>query len=398
MRKILYILCFIGLCATANTQRKDIAQAKQWIKQGKNLEKAEQSMKRLLKDSANCKNKKIWLTWFEAVKAQYEQANDKLYLKQKYDTVGLFSLTKEMFDILQSFDSIDAAPNKKGKVKIKYRDEHAQFLNQFRPNLYNGGAFFLNKKRYDNAYSLYNAYISCAYQPLFSNYNYLDNDKRIPLASYWAFFCAYKQKKYNLALEHKNLALKDTIHHAYTLQYLSDIYQKTCDTGLYIKTLQEGFNLHPKFPYFFPRLVDFYVLHKQFDKAMNVIDKALQVDSANSMYRFAKSTVLLNTGKYKQCIDQCKELIAESDSMAEPYLNAGLAYFNQAVLLDKEPQPSKKVRKTILDYYRQALPYLEKYRQMAPEMKDKWCKPLYTIYLNLNMGKEFDEIDKLIKK
>ena len=30
-----------------------------------------------------------------------------------------------------------------------------------------------------------------------------------------------------------------------------------------------------------------------------------------------------------------------------------------------------------------------------PESKEKWLSPLYTIYLNLNMGKEFDAIDKI---
>ena len=82
--------------------------------------------------------------------------------------------------------------------------------------------------------------------------------------------------------------------------------------------------------------------------------------------------------------------------MMEPYLNAGLAYFNQAVILDKETQVSKQHRQMILNDYRKALPYLERYRQLAPNMKDRWSLPLYTIYLNLNMGKEFDEIDKII--
>jgi hypothetical protein len=38
---------------------------------------------------------------------------------------------------------------------------------------------------------------------------------------------------------------------------------------------------------------------------------------------------------------------------------------------------------------------MERYRQMAPEQKAKWLPALYTIYLNLNMGKEFEEIDRL---
>lgn len=37
---------------------------------------------------------------------------------------------------------------------------------------------------------------------------------------------------------------------------------------------------------------------------------------------------------------------------------------------------------------------MERYRKLAPNEKDKWVPILYTIYLNLNMGKEFDEIDR----
>jgi tetratricopeptide repeat protein len=41
---------------------------------------------------------------------------------------------------------------------------------------------------------------------------------------------------------------------------------------------------------------------------------------------------------------------------------------------------------------------LEEYRKREPQDKDKWAVALYTIYLNLNMGKEFEEIDKLLRK
>ena len=64
--------------------------------------------------------------------------------------------------------------------------------------------------------------------------------------------------------------------------------------------------------------------------------------------------------------------------------------------LDKNMQLSQKKRNKILDCYRNAMPYLERYRALAPEQKSKWALPLYTIYLNLNMGKQFDEIDKLL--
>jgi hypothetical protein len=41
---------------------------------------------------------------------------------------------------------------------------------------------------------------------------------------------------------------------------------------------------------------------------------------------------------------------------------------------------------------------MEKVRQLQPESSARRASPLYRIYLNLNMGKEFDEIDAVLKK
>ena len=81
--------------------------------------------------------------------------------------------------------------------------------------------------------------------------------------------------------------------------------------------------------------------------------------------------------------------------MADAYYNIGLAYFNQAISLDKVRQRSASTRKKLTKFYEQSLPYMEKVRQLEPYKKELWLYPLYTIYLNLNMGKEFDEIDKI---
>lgn len=72
--------------------------------------------------------------------------------------------------------------------------------------------------------------------------------------------------------------------------------------------------------------------------------------------------------------------------------------YNQGVRLDKNTQTVRQKRQQMVNYYKQALPYLEQYRKMRPQEQNKWALPLYTIYLNLNMGKQFDEIDKLMRK
>lgn len=395
MKKIL-ICVFICLPLIAWGQKKTMTQVKDYIKSGKNLDKAEKLMTDLLKDSSSRGNEKVWLLLFESQRKQYDQGNEKLYLKEKYDTTALFLVGKRMFDTLEGLDSLDRLPDARGKVKLKYRDRSAELLNIYRPNLFNGGVFFMKKHDFSRAYDFFDTYINSAVKPMFARYQYAERDKRLPEAAYWASYCGYKLEKPQLTLRHTYQALKDSVHLPYMLQYLAETYKLEKDTARYVQTLKDGFSKYPKFPFFFPRLIDYYSHIGAYDEAMKSCDEALQTDSVNTLFRYAKSSLLLTMGRYKQSFAISKALIAENDTLADAYLNAGLALFDQAVELDKKTQSGSKKYNQILELYRKAMPYLEKYRAMAPDQKDKWALPLYTIYLNLNMGKQFDEIDKLI--
>ena len=395
MKKIL-ICVFICLPLIAWGQKKTMTQVKDYIKSGKNLDKAEKLMTDLLNDSSSRGNEKVWLLLFESQRKQYDQGNEKLYLKEKYDTTALFLVGKRMFDTLEGLDSLDRLPDARGKVKLKFRDRSAELLNIYRPNLFNGGVFFMKKHDFSRAYDFFDTYINCAVKPMFARYQYAERDKRLPEAAYWASYCGYKLEKPQLTLRHTYQALKDSVHLPYMLQYLAETYKLEKDTARYVQTLKDGFSKYPKFPFFFPRLIDYYSHIGAYDEAMKSCDEALQTDSVNTLFRYAKSSLLLTMGRYKQSFAISKALIAENDTLADAYLNAGLALFDQAVELDKKTQSGSKKYNQILELYRKAMPYLEKYRAMAPDQKDKWALPLYTIYLNLNMGKQFDEIDKLI--
>ena len=395
MKKIL-ICVFICLPLIAWGQKKTMTQVKDYIKSGKNLDKAEKLMTDLLNDSSSRGNEKVWLLLFESQRKQYDQGNEKLYLKEKYDTTALFLVGKRMFDTLEGLDSLDRLPDARGKVKLKYRDRSAELLNIYRSNLFNGGVFFMKKHDFLRAYDFFDTYINSAVKPMFARYQYAERDKRLPEAAYWASYCGYKLEKPQLTLRHTYQALKDSVHLPYMLQYLAETYKLEKDTARYVQTLKDGFSKYPKFPFFFPRLIDYYSHIGAYDEAMKSCDEALQTDSVNTLFRYAKSSLLLTMGRYKQSFAISKALIAENDTLADAYLNAGLALFDQAVELDKKTQSGSKKYNQILELYRKAMPYLEKYRAMAPDQKDKWALPLYTIYLNLNMGKQFDEIDKLI--
>lgn len=405
----IYVFALIAALPVA-AQKKEIAAAQDLVKQGKNLDKAEQQMSKLLQDSAHRTKEKIWTVLFDAQRKQYEQGNEKLYLKQKYDTASLFNIALRMFTDMESYDSIDARPDKKGRVKLKYRKQNAALLNSIRPNLYNGGAYFIRKKDYKAAYAFFDKYIDAANQPLFKAYNYNERDRRMSEAAYWAVYCAYKLGDTGKVLHHTYLALKDTAHTEPMLQYLAATYELEGDTARFVSTLRDGFSQYPLSPYFFPHLIDHYSRRGDWDNALELTNEGLKADSTSRVFLLTKSTILLNTGDYEACFAIADSIIKadstamsqEADSVAtaviaDACLNAGLAKFNQGVTLDKNVQLTKRNRNQILRLYREALPYLEQSRKLCPAASDKWALPLYTIYLNLNMGDKFDEIDRIMK-
>ena len=386
------LLLLIMPCLTM-AQKKELSQARTILKSGKNVGEAEKLMTGLLKDSANRDNKRIYAVWYESVMMQYQAVNEQLYLKQKQDTAQYYELTRRLFSIAETLDSLDMKPDRKGKVDIEYRKSHAEQLMKYRPNLFYASTYYVRKADFQKAYSFCEAYLDCVHQPLFSDYQLEQTDTRIPEAAYWATYSGYRMANPVLTLRYRHLALRDTAKAAFTLQYMAEARRWLKDDSLYVATLTEGFRRYPQNAYFFPRLMDYYTTHNKYDEALQIVDYALEDNGTSTFFLYAKSTVLFNLGRYDESIALSDTLIALNDSLPEPYYNAGTCYLNKALQL----HPLRE-KKQLHQMYQKARPYMERYRQLAPSEKQKWGPALYRIYLNLNMGKQFDEIDRLLKK
>lgn len=398
MKRIVATFILILSFAPIFAQKKEINAAIDNLKANKDLDKVEASMMTLLKDSSNTSNDKIWDLLFESLKKQYQAGNEKLYLKQNYDTASLFNIASRMFTLMTRYDSIEATPDKRGKVKIKMRKQNSNTLNSLRPNLFNGGIYYIGKQNYSQAYTLFDQYVSAAEMPIFKSYNYSVKDINLPKAAYWAAYCGYKLNDPQKVLHNTYLALKDKEHTESMMQYLAATYMLENDTTRSIETLEEGFSLYPKSEYFFSHLMDYYSKNSNWAEANVMTNKAIKADSTNLRAWIAKSTILINSGEYENSFRISQSILKKDSTLEEAWLNAGLAKYNQGVNMEHDTQDFKLKRQQILQYYKEALPYLEKYRTLCPNNADKWAMPLYSIYLNLNMGKQFDEIDGIINK
>lgn len=376
----------------ATAQRRQLQEARVILKGDKDYDKAEKLMTDLLEDSTNLDNKRIYDMWLQAVEKQYGQLNEQMYKKEVVDTTKLFELTQRMFHIGTHLDSLDMKPDKKGRVNPEYRKDNALKLMAYRPNLFYGGTYHLRKGELEEAYTFLEQYINCDQQPLFSGSNLMETDERMGEAAYWATNCGYRMKDPIRTLRYATLAKRDTTKLEHTLQYTAEAWRALNDQESYVVTLREGFERFPESAYFFPRLMDSYASRGNYDKALEVAEEALATDSLNTLFMMAKSTMLLNMGRYAECLDYSQKLIANDGMAAEGFYNAGTACMNIALRMD-----SRKHKKQIRKMYEKALPYMETYRQLAPDETQKWGEALYRIYFNLNMGKQFDEIDRLLR-
>lgn len=342
------------------------------------------------KDSIQLKIDSIQ-TAFLNLKQNYDKENEKAYLKQKYDTAKIFSLTLDMFNTLEELDRVDAEKN----IKPKYRKKNSELLDGYRRNLFNGANFYIRRGKNKEAYALYDKYISCGDQPMFEQYSYNTTDSLLPNVGFWAIVAASLQGSHQDVLKYSDLAYKWT-RKEQVLQFKAEAYHSLDSIGPYVSTLQYGFDEFPHYVYFFNSLVEYYSEKEQFDDALDLCEKALNSDVAvdKELFRsfsYAKSGLLLKQQKWDECIPVCEQLILCDSTFAMPYHNIGVCYLNKAEVLTRK---EKKEKRALLNMARK---YLETYRDMAPKDKERWAPLLYRVYFNLNLGKHFRDMETKLK-
>lgn len=372
--------------------KKQLADAKNNLKQNTNLDKTEAAMTKLLSDSLNIRDKRLHVILLEALRKQYQQGNEKMYLKQKVDTVSIVMTARKLFLAAQRLDSVESIPDAKGRVETSSRKDNAEMLSQIYGNLYRGGIIMLNSQKYREALECMDTYISAPSWPVADGMLAVDS-ARYRHASYVSLVAGSKAGDYDAALKYEKSALEYSPRLETSLQYLADIYGERKDTARYVAYLIEGVDSFPKSQYFYPRLVDYYSDHGKYEMALDVTNRVIEADSTNTLARIARQTLLLNLSRYDECISEGEALLAIDDSLAEVDYNVALAYYNQAMVVESSTDLKRREKtKKANALYRKCRPYMEKYRALKPEDKDKWRPVLYNVYLNLNMGEEFNSL------
>ncbi|MBQ2402370.1 MAG: hypothetical protein II314_00325, partial [Prevotella sp.] len=104
-RKILVVILMLMPIAIL-AQKKQISEAKSYLKKGSDLEKAESLVREVISVSGNSGELEYYVLLSDIVKKQYEASNEKLYLKQLNDTASMFPALRKLFLTYELLDSV----------------------------------------------------------------------------------------------------------------------------------------------------------------------------------------------------------------------------------------------------------------------------------------------------
>lgn len=400
-KAIILILCLIttlSISASILDGKKtrqlkaDMDAARTAVKKSKDLEKYEKVIRNYLNDSLYSDRKDLHLLLLDLLQKQYAIGNEKMYLNQTVDTASISKINKSLFIAAEIFDSLDARPNSKGVSSPSYRKKHAQLLTPFRANLLKGGIYFLSHKDYQEAWNVLTTYLNAPKQPLFSETP--QDSTHNNFAAFLAVIAASRLNNLDKAEIYAEEALLYTPRRELTLKRLSTLAFDNSKSEKYIHYIKEGFKYYPESDYFFPRLIDYYVDKKDYITPMNYTDEALKKDSLNPLFLIAKHNILMSIGKYDEAMKYGKQvLLLDVDNPIVNY-NIGYIYYIKAQEVNKDYSKSLRQRtKDAQKYYTLCKPFMEKYRKLKPQADTQWKPILYDVYLNLNMGKEFTELN-----
>lgn len=377
--------------------KTDVETVKTNLKSGRDLEKMETLVRKHLNDSLFQGEVSLYALLADVVKKQYEAGNEKMYLKAKVDTASLMKTGRRMFLACMKLDSLDAKPNEKGVSSPAYRKRNAEYLAPYRNNIFKGGLYFFAHGDWKEAWNMFDTYLDCHNKPLFEA-SKLDsiNDH---YAAYVAVVSANNFNNLSMATKYEDMALKYEPAKLVTLTILSELCRQHNDTARYIKYLKHGFRFSPYSGYFFPHLIDYYTEKSDYVNALKYTDEALAKDSLNELFVLAKHSILMDTKQYDDALEYGERLLEKNDSIEQPNYNVGyILYLRAQEAMKMGGVPYRQRMANAQKYYKQCKPYMERYRRLRPKEVKRWKPVLYDVYLNLNMGKEFAELENVDDK
>ena len=425
MKKILLICAALTLTGSAFAQKKNVNKVKSMIEYASTPISMDLSnlapdklaeMRELLAnadkdpESANMpetykyKGRLLIYDMNEMIKQRV--ANNNEFVDKKAFFLNQAALVKNF----ETLEKVMKTPNEKGKLPVKeeeYKKEHAlaqQLATNPRNNLFIGASNLV----YDDpaaTVELLDAYYESFDNPLFEG---LDLKNKDPYYKEGAYIYATALKgaggNEEKMLEYLNKAL-DSQNGALACQDLITYYKDKGDKAKENEMYELATQKFPDQLIFVVNLIQNSIIDKKFDKAIEQADQAIanmtngtiktvdaegnHIEAARYPYYF-RAVALYNLEKYEEAFAAFEKGVEFKNDYFDCIIGAG----NTATRIASMNKDKKAVADS---WYKKAISYYEKAKEMAPDQSDQWGYPLYASYYNsgnMAKAKEYQKYSK----
>lgn len=418
MKKIIFSMAFMAFCGSAMAQNSAIYKAQTFADKGE-LEEAAKILDEAL---VNPKTTKLAEMYNKAAELQAQMFNPQLMKAAQgvpFDTVSFANhLDKAIQYYIKSHEA-DVTPDKKGKVKAKFVEANRARLMAML-DYYNYAAVFMNqcgdKARSVDFFKKYMELPKCpVFTPEQTDSIYASKQSTYDQTSSNLAILYFQEKNYDEALKFADEALKGKeINRDLYVIKMQSLLSKN-DSTAWVNTLKEAVQRTGDVN-FMQNLLYYYVSKNAADEATVMVDDMIKNSPDNKAAWYMKGCVDLNLKKqYAASRESFEKALAIDPDFVDANVNIAYSYLNEVrqMILDgkfkyvgatdqtisgkAKVDAYKKELDVVKSYYKKALPFMQKVRDLDPEHPKKWAYALQMIYENLEMKAEKAEIDALIE-
>jgi tetratricopeptide (TPR) repeat protein len=392
------VLCLAVTAAFA--QKKAVSNAERLVKDAKpDYNEARTLIKGALADPETKDDAKTWYVAGQIEDAQFSAESTKQLLGQQPNEPVMYEALGKILPYFKKSYELDLLPDEKGKVKSKYAKNIKSTLSANHNYYLNGGAYYFEQKDYRKACEFFEQYMEISDLPFFAGEKIAERDSNFMIVQFYNAVAATQVGDSEFAIKSLKRAKDTPFRQDEMYQYLCYEYVQIKDSLNLEKTLEEGMKVFPDSSYYILNLINLYIYSDRHEKARDLLDIAISLDPNNSLLYQALGSVyetgFKDAAKAEENFKKSLELEPES---AVALSNLGRVYHNQAVNKLSEANAITDSRKYAEEkavakgLFEKAKPYYEKAYKINPDERD-YLIALRGIYYNLDMSKEFDEIE-----
>lgn len=305
------------------------------------------------------------------------------------DTAKMFRFVTAELAPWKQADSLERQPDASGRIFLRHLKKIQEYLKEDAPKMYEGGLFWLEKKKYAEATEAFSAALTAREIMRPVGKEKLDADTTLSNLAYYALVAAYTGGLYpqviSLGQRYKDLA--SNTNEVYQMIARAHLAQQ--DTVGAMPLLEAGAKRYPETTFYFGSMISVYQAQGRYQEAVALVDQALKATPNNTNLLVLRGNVYFLAQQWDQAEEIYRQILKKNAENYDALFNLGQVYYNKAVLLLANPLSSKLDEKQAKDYLRQSLPHLEAAYQKTP---DQVRELLANVYYRLGLEKKYADL------